>query len=305
MAFRILDLAQGTPEWKAARLNYLTASNVPVLFDLSPYKTKLGLFEELVTGAEAPVTPEKQILFDIGHGAEKVGREWLVKKFGHDFDPAVAASIEHPDIMASLDGFAQKENLIAEFKYVGAEKLNQIKIGKLPADHEIQVQAQLLVTGAEKCVYFAIDPKGNAAMLDVFPDLKMQNQIAVEAKKFMDMVRAGEAPEPSDKDTIYIDDPRLKMLADKKAEIEKIEASLKILETDAKKIQDALTKDYKETSRFSGFGVTIQRYFVKGRVDYEMVPNLKSVDLEKFRKQGKFQYRVTLDKAKKAKKESA
>lgn len=275
MSYKILDLVQGSQEWLDARYNYITASDVPVLFDLSPYKTPLQLFEEKCMRTEAPKNKSKETLFAIGHGAEIVGRKWLVEKLGHDLAPAVVASLEVPELLASLDGFSEEESLVAEFKYVGKDSFISIKAGQLPPHHEFQVQAQLLVTRASKAVYFAMNPDGDAAMLDILPNPQMHEQIIKEVKAFMNLVKTGEAPEPSPRDYVTPEDSRFEMLRELKLKMDQFSDEFETLKGE-------LAKEYTHP-RIKAGGVLFIRSFRKGNVQYAKVPELKGLDLELYR----------------------
>lgn len=289
-AYKILNLIQGSPEWIKARYNYITASDVPVLFDSSPYKTALQLFEEKVMHIEAPVDESKQILFNIGHKVEVAGREWLVNHLGHNLDPAVIISDKVPELLASLDGFSEKEGLIAEFKYVGAESLNEIKSGKLPAHHDIQVQSQLLASGAEKCIYFAMNPKGEAVTVEIAPDRNAHEEIADRIQKFVDRIKKGEAPEPTAKDYVSPDDSRFSKLRDLKLQMDHASEQFE-------QLKEILAKEYTHP-RIKAAGLLMIRSFRKGNVQYAKVPELKSVDLERYRGKAVETVSVKLEKGK-------
>ena len=42
-----------------------------------------------------------------------------------------------------------------------------------------------------------------------------------------------------------------------------------------------------------GHGYKIEKIFVKGRVDYSLIPELENIDLEKYRKEGAAQWRIS------------
>lgn len=275
MSYKILDLVQGSPEWLNARYDYITASDVPVLFDLSPYKTTLQLFEEKCMRVEAPKDKSKETLFAIGHSAEVAGRKWLVEKLGHDLPAVVVASTDIPELLASLDGFSEEESLVAEFKYVGKESLKLIKDGKLPAHHEYQVQSQLLATKASKAIYFALDPSGDAAMLDVLPNAEIQEQIKKQVQHFMSLVKTGESPEPSSRDYLTPEDARFDKLKELKLQMDQFSDQFEALKVE-------LAKEYTHP-RIKAGGVLFIRSFRKGNVQYAKVPQLKGVDLDSFR----------------------
>jgi len=294
MKYQILNLKQGTPEWKAERLKRCTASQIPILFDLSPYQTILELFEEKSMEIEMPISESKQILFNRGHEAEDVGREWVKTNLGLDLQPHVVLSLEVPDLLASLDGFDEEKKIIFEAKYMGAQKLLDVKKGIIPAHHECQVQAQLLATGASKCVYFAMDGT-NAAMLEVFPKLEYQKDISLAVAKFMEQVRTGQEPEPSERDYITPDDVQFEILRQKK---EMMDEAKKQFE----ELKESLLAKYVENRRIKAGGLRITRSMKKGNVIYKNIPQLKGVDLDRYRGKSSEVLTVAYDSELKAKK---
>lgn len=185
MKYEKLDLVQGTTEWKMERMKRVTASQVPVILKLSPYQKAIQLMEEKFTGIEAEVNEYKQILFQKGHEAEAAAREWIKANMGINMVPAVLVSTINPDLLASLDGFDEKENVIFEAKYMGAKSLAEVGEGIIKEHHLAQIQAQLLVSGAEKCIYFAMDESGEARTIDVYPDEEMFSEILSKVSEFM------------------------------------------------------------------------------------------------------------------------
>lgn len=183
-SFEILPLVQGTPEWLEARRRHITASQVPVLFNASPYQKPQELLEEKLTGIEKEVSSFQQLLFQKGHNAEEAAREWLKANFNVEAKPAVLISKKHKILLASLDGHVPEKNMIFEAKYMGEKALLEVREGKIKSHHLLQVQAQLLVSGAEKCIYFAMTDNGEAAIQEILPDEKVFSEIVSKAKEF-------------------------------------------------------------------------------------------------------------------------
>lgn len=287
-AYKVIELVQGTPEWLNLRYDHATASDAPVIQNLSPYKSKLQLFEEKVLRQE-PNVKGKEFLFSRGHSAEVAGREWVTKNLDIELPPAVLVSHEVPDLMASLDGFNPSQEIIFECKYVGQAVLEEIKKGTIPATHMCQIQAQLRVTLAKKCIYFAIDPSGAAATIEILPDSKYMTEIAALSTQFMQDVRDGKAPEASDKDFFAPTDDRFKQLLELKLQADNASDQFEALKA-------LLTNEYKEYRRIRANGLIVTRVISKGNVDYKSIPQLKGVDLDRYRKGFKESVRVAIDK---------
>lgn len=287
LAFQRVDLVQGSPEWHALRMTKLTASQAPALFGLSPYQTELQLWDEKLTGTVRDES-EKQVLFERGHSVEKAAREWMKSNLNLDLTPSVLVSEKTPDLMASLDGDAiQTHGLIFESKYVGRETLQLIRKKQLPAHHECQVQAQLYVSGAEKCLYFAMDPDGEATIEEIRPSKQWLTDIPPAAVEFMRKVRTGEAPTATERDIFKSEDPRFATLA-------RLYVNMKYAQAEYDNLEELLLKEYEQHGRIKAGPVSVTRYFAKGNVDYSKIPQLKGVDLDRFRKAGSLRTRVTI-----------
>lgn len=286
-----LSCEQGSAEWKAERLRRVTASNVAAVLGISQYKTALEYFDELTTGIEPEVSGHKQTLFEIGHKAEIKGREYAEGYYGSAFPPAVLISTKCQDLMASLDGFSEEHNVIFEAKYAGRDTISKMRSepGWIRPDHEAQVQAQLLVSGAVKCVYFAMDPDGEAAVAEVLPSVEYHERISQAVAAFMLDLRAGKAPEPTDRDWHTPVDEGFKTLVELKAIADEAAARY----DDARK---ALVEKYKSYARVRSSGVMLYRSYVSGNVDYSKIEALKSIDLDAYRKPGRVQYNVKIEK---------
>ena len=273
-AYSPVKVKQGSPEWKALRLRHVTASNTPAIRGISPYKTALQYFEEISSGIEKNTGNEA--LFRMGHAVEAQARVHLREKLGIELEPMVVISNRVPELLASLDGFNPKENVIFESKYVGADIMEGILENNLPAHHVCQIQAQLLATGADKCFYFAQSSKGDAVLVDVLADPDFGDGLAKDIVRFMKDVREGKAPDPGERDFQEVDDPDFKLLMDLKT---KVDLSTKQLED----MKDRLAKTYEGVPRLRSNGVTMIRSTRRGNIQYAKIDALKGMDLEKYR----------------------
>lgn len=191
--YSLLNLEQGSQAWLDMRMDYITASQVPSLFDLSPYQSKRQLFDEKLNKVSPAVTQTQEFLFNRGHRAEEKGRIWVRENLGLNFVKAVAVSVHAPMILASLDGIEEEENAIFEAKYMGKKKLDLVREGKIPSYHNCQIQAQFAVTGADKCIYFAMDGT-DAAYAEILPDPQFISKIKTEVMKFVIGLHEGTPP---------------------------------------------------------------------------------------------------------------
>ncbi|MBC7692085.1 MAG: YqaJ viral recombinase family protein [Methylotenera sp.] len=194
MKYRRLELLQGSAEWKEARLQYLTASQVAVVLGHSPYQTLTALYEEKVTGHDAPLTEYQTRLFAKGHESETLARAAVEKFLKTQLEASTLVSLEHPDLLASLDGHCERTKVILEAKFLGKLNFESCRRGEIQLHHLIQIQAQLRVTGAEYCLYHATSTLDEVVCLKILPCQEIQTQIGLAARTFMADVRARRVP---------------------------------------------------------------------------------------------------------------
>lgn len=155
----ILNLVQGTPEWHAHRAKSFNASDAAAMLGVSPHKTRAQLLEERATGITPEVSEYQQRIFDAGHEAEAYARPLAEKLLGEDLYPCV---VTDGRLSASLDGLTLDGSVVWECKLLN-EELRQIlrRVGSdssdLPLHHRVQMEQQLLLSGAEKCLFTSSD----------------------------------------------------------------------------------------------------------------------------------------------------
>lgn len=158
-------LIQGSPEWHAYRTSVWNASDAPAMMGCSPYKTRDQLLQELATGVTEEVTPEQQRRFDDGHRFEALARPVAEKIIGEELAPVVGSSDEVIGgrvLSASFDGIDFMETVGFEHKSLN----NDLRIAlpmqgepnssdALPLQYCVQMEQQLMVSGAERILFMA------------------------------------------------------------------------------------------------------------------------------------------------------
>ncbi len=152
---QIQNVTQGSPEWKALRTNHNTASEAPAMMGKSKYQTRSALLEQKATGMAEEVTPAQQAIYDRGHAAEAAARPIAEEIIGDELFPATALD-DDGILLASFDGVTMLEDVIWEHKLIN-DKLRSATVDTLEEHYKIQMDQQLLVSGAEKCLFMASD----------------------------------------------------------------------------------------------------------------------------------------------------
>jgi len=147
-----INLTQGTPEWHAHRRNHWNASDAPAMLGESPYKTRAQLIKEYATGLTDEVDAATQKRFDAGHKFEELARTAMEVQIDEALYPCVGVDGKYS---ASFDGITMMEDLVFEHKTINDSIRNAENIEQLPLHYKIQMEHQLMVSGAHVCLFVA------------------------------------------------------------------------------------------------------------------------------------------------------
>lgn len=180
------NVTQGSAEWLAVRAKHFTASELSAAAGKSKYQSRQALIKAKATGLVEEVSPATQRLFDAGHAAEAAARPIVEAMLGEDLFPVtMSCEIDGLPLLASLDGITMLGDSIWENKLLNESLKSSIQQGKLDDHYALQIEQQLLVSGAGKCYFTTSDgtESGTFGMwYESNPDLR--NQIVAIWKQF-------------------------------------------------------------------------------------------------------------------------
>lgn len=284
----ILKLVQGSTEWHAHRAQYRNASESAAVMGASPWMTPYQLWLVRTGRMEVPVTAPMR------HGTEMEpkARAAYEAQTGLIMQPLV---LTDGDYSASLDGITLEGDLLLEVKcpYKGQSSTlwQSVSVGEVPIYYGIQMQHQLMVSGALTAHLWVFDG-ADGLLLEISRDDAVMADIKAAWDGFQPYLDTDTPPPLSEKDTATRDDPVWKLAAviylnsKRKAE----EATV-TLEAAREKLVGLATHPSE-----SGAGVTVTRFWKQGNVDYKKVPELKGVNLDSYRGKGREEVRVTVAK---------
>ena len=175
-----INLIQGSPEWHAHRRNHSNASDAPSMMGVSQYKTRAQLIKEYATGLTEEVDAHTQRIFDRGHHFEELARKHIAENIiEEDLFPCVGVDGK---FSASFDGLTMLNDVAFEHKTLNA-KIEAYKSAEdIDLMYRIQMEQQLMVSGAEKCLFVASKWSEDNEFIDkrVFwyaPDLELRQRI--------------------------------------------------------------------------------------------------------------------------------
>lgn len=154
---------QGSAAWHAARAKHFCASEAAAALGLSKYTTRDELLRQKATGLTEEVGRAKQRIFDAGHEAEALARPIAEEIAGTEFYPVVATrEVEGMPLLASFDGIDMLDVLIWEHKLLNQALVQQVQAGDLEPHYYLQLEHQLLVSGAQRALFTTSDgtPEG-------------------------------------------------------------------------------------------------------------------------------------------------
>ena len=282
---KIIQLVQGSPEWLEYRLKMRNASETAAVLGVSPWLTPYQLWL-LKTGRSVT---KATAAMQHGTDMEPAARAAYEAQTGNVMQPLV---LQDGPYSASLDGMDLDGQLIVEIKcpYKGqASKLwNDAVVGLVPEQYQLQVQHQLMVSGAVLAHLWVYDGT-QGLLLPIERDEAAMQRIRDGWDQFQTFMDSDTPPPLADADTVQRSDAAWTAAAQVFAEAKRA--------TDAADAALATARDQlvalAQHPREQGAGVSVTRFWKTGNVDYKKVPLLNGVDLSLYRGKAREEVRVT------------
>ena len=152
------DVQQGTGDWLRLREGFDTASEAPAAQGVSRYVTRAELLRRKHTG----VSPEPDAAtlgrFSAGHAAEAKARPLAEGIVGGELYPVtMTAIVDGLPLLASLDGLDLPGDICWETKLWNEDLAECVRRNDLPAHYTVQMDQELLVSGASRCLFTCTD----------------------------------------------------------------------------------------------------------------------------------------------------
>ena len=266
-------------------MNYIGASDAPIIMGVSPWKTLVQLWED-----KLGLGPEQKDNYAMkrGRDLEPIARDAYVIETGHMVEPKMVVHPNIPYMMANFDGITDDHQYAVEIKCPGEPDHLLAKEGIVPAKYMPQLQHQLAVIGVNELHYFSYRLGSDTVLLTVKRDDAYIKRMLFEEKKFWKYVETLTSPPLSEKDYNKRNDVSWLMAATDWTKANEELEELKSKEKEAREVLIQLS----ENQNTIGQGVRLQRILRKGAVDYKAVPELKDVNLEPYRKDNIESWRI-------------
>lgn len=283
--FKYIDLVQDSKEWHDFRRGKIGASDASSIMGVG-FHTPYQLYMKKML--DEPVDVNEAMMR--GKRLEPVARQQVEQKTGLLFTPKVVQSIERPYMIASMDGVALMDDgtLIAlEIKCPGKKAHETAMEGNIPEYNYPQLQHQMYVMDLGSILYYSFDGLNGIIIEVKRNEHYIVNNLLPEIDSFWKLICDGKTPPLTVKDRLSRQDYAMQQAAKvfdvANADYLVAKAALDEAEKQRNKAKEELIK-LAEGHSIDGFGVRVTRSVVKGLVDYKAIPELKGVDLDRYRK---------------------
>lgn len=283
------NLKQGSEMWLRARSKGIGGSEIAPILGISPYQTAYQLWQ-YKTGLKQQPDISNLPHVKRGVNGEIVARIMIEREHLVSFKPK-SWSIPNTHYRASDDGYSMELGVILEIKCMGKEPHEKMAEASktndqngVPDIYMCQCQYNLWVSGAKECWFYSFRPEDETLYrVVVTPDPKYQEEIKQAVDNFwFNHVQTKEPPEMTNKDFEPLDTPEYAEAAKRFVEIKQQIAEL---EKELEAAKDEVVKAVGDRPAVRGYGLKISSATRKGSVDYNKIPELKGVVLEKYRKE--------------------
>lgn len=290
---KIIDLVPGTQAWHEYRASRIGASESSILMNIFPFRTPKQLYEEKIFGKrQADSFSMKR-----GREREQEALKWAEQKLGVMLASRVVEHEEYPWKFATLDGISSDLQTIVEVKWCRQEVHELAKQGEVIDYYFCQVQSQMACTGLPKAYFLSCyqekgcDPE--FILVEVERDQDYIDAMIKEEKKwYLKHLVQMEEPDLQEKDYIVIQDERKEAINNLLIKEWELSEEIKKLEEQKKMIKSQVFNISGECS-FSTDLFKATKYKVQGTIDYKAIKELQGVDLEAYRKDGRYQWKIS------------
>lgn len=185
---QIIDCAQGSPEWFAARAGIPTASEFKTLLsgrkDAKDKKTRstymMKLAGEIITGE--PMESYSNVHMERGKVQEDEARDLYA--FMMDVDPIRVGFIKNGNVGASPDSLIGEDRGLEIKTALPHIQIERLKAGVLPPEHKAQVQGNLWISGRAVWDFVSYCPRLPILCIPIERDERYISEIASAVDQF-------------------------------------------------------------------------------------------------------------------------
>lgn len=201
MSYKIIDIAQDTPEWLEWRRSGITATEASIIIGANPYETKEDLF--LVKSGQKPAEFKNNEAIQRGKDLEPIVRDKINNHYEENFQPACVQNLEYNWMIASLDGLSSCSKIVLEVKCpsnFGSYKKNhtiyegcglddkELRLLSCPGYYYAQQQWQIACVQGDVGLFVPFYG-GNWKAVEIYPDTDYVKDMKEQCWKFWQEVQ--------------------------------------------------------------------------------------------------------------------
>jgi len=277
----IEGLEQNTELWLNFRRSRLGASDANIVMNASPFCTCYQLWERKLGLAEEQ---KENAYMTRGKDLEKYARQEFYSYTGYEVHPIVGLHDKIPYMMASFDGYSIEHDIAVEIKCPSNIADHELALkGEIPKKYHYQLQHQMEVAGLDVIYYCSYMPQATSpfALVEVERQADMIEKMLDAEEEFYNCMKNFIEPKKTESEEYCINTNS--SFGDKVKAWQEIKSQKDMYVGLEEKYRREIIEACGNVSTH-GFGVKVKKIIQKGSVDYNDIPELKGVDLEKYRK---------------------
>lgn len=304
---KIVNVSQRSPEWKAWRLQGMSASEAAIIMNRSPHKTPWRLYAEKI-GLVLEQDLDNNPLIRAGIQQEPQALQCFEEKHDVMLLPICGESERFPLMRASFDGLSDINEPV-EVKCPHETTFLDVLLNREQSEayqlYWCQVQQQMLVAEANRGFLFFYH-QGQDVEFEIERDESFQNQLVQTAMEFWSNVKNRREPEKDPERDLYIPQGASELSWQKLAAnyrqnqqlLEGIKGQIESIQIQQAQYEKALVEMMGDYLAAEHSGVRVNRYLVQGAIDYKaaikaLIPDCLESTLEAYRKPSAQRIRMT------------
>jgi len=180
--------AQNSQEWHAHRAwPTFNASDIAKVMGVDKYTTRDEFIAQCATGETPEISTYLKRIFDKGHKDERLARPIAEKIVGEELFPAtISIVVDGLKFSASFDGLTIDQSISWEHKGLNCDLSTNVQQGTICDMHKIQMEVQLFISGAEKCLFMASENGNEETMVSTWYESTpgLMDEIIAACKQF-------------------------------------------------------------------------------------------------------------------------
>lgn len=189
-----ISLVQGTEEWLTARKTRIGGSEIASILRISPYKTRMELWEEK-TGDTRPASISHMPHVQRGILAEPIARDMIASELGVNYTTPTCVHVKYGYLVGSVDGLC--EDHVLEIKTMSKAKHIEAAAGVIPQYYVCQLQWNMCMSNRTKGLYASYRPEdGSMHKIWLHEDKEYQRHMVAKALQFYRWVKRKQLPPP-------------------------------------------------------------------------------------------------------------